>query len=92
MGGLVSRRVDFSVNASYFTGAVGLSHGAPRFDSFSVSARLRRALSRTLGVYVEYLYYRYEFEETAARPAGMPRLFDRNGARVGLSVWLPLTD
>jgi hypothetical protein len=92
VGGLLTRRVDVAVNASYFTGSVGLSQGAPRFDSFSASARLRRALTRTLGAYVEYLFYRYEFDEAAVRPAGLPPMFNRNGARVGLSVWLPLTD
>ncbi len=63
-----------------------------RFDSYSASARLRRALHRTLAVYVEYLFYQYNFDEVADRPFGLPREFSRNGVRVGLSLWLPLTD
>jgi hypothetical protein len=92
VSGLLSRRVDVAVNASYVTGTVGLSRGSPRFDTYSASARVRRALTRKLAAYIEYLFYHYEFDEAAARPAGLPRKFDRNGVRVGLSLWLPLTD
>jgi hypothetical protein len=92
VSGLLSRRVDVAVNAAYFTGTEGLTRGSARLDSYWASARLRRALTRTLATYVEYLFYHYGFDEAAVRPAGLPRTFNRNGARVGLSLWLPLTD
>ena len=47
---------------------------------------------RTLAVYVEYLFYHYNFHDVADRPFGLPRKFSRNGVRVGLSLWLPLID
>ena len=47
---------------------MGLRQGSARFDSYSVSARLRRALTRTLAVYVEYLFYHYKFDEAADSP------------------------
>ena len=90
--GLMTRRVDVAVNANYITGTDGLGQGSARFDSYSASARVRRALTRTLAGYVEYLFYHYNFDEAADRPVGLPRKFNRNGVRVGLSLWLPLTD
>ena len=92
VNGLLTRRTDVAVNASYFTGTAGLTRGSPRFSSYSASARLRRALTRTLAAYVEYLFYHYDFDEAAVRPAGVPPQFSRNGVRVGLSLWIPLID
>ena len=90
--GLMTRRVDVSVNANYITGTDGLRQGSARFDSYSASAMVRRALTQTLAGYIEYLFYHYNFDEAADRPVGLPRTFNRNGVRVGLSLWLPLTD
>ena len=92
VAGLWTRRVDVAVSANYITGTDGLGQGSARFDSYSASARVRRALTRTLAGYVEYLFYHYNFDEAADRPVGLPRTFNRNGVRVGLSLWLPLTD
>ena len=92
VGGLITRRLDLSLNANYITGTSAVRRDARRFDSYSASARLRRALHRSLAVYVEYLFYHYNFHEVTDRPFGLPREFSRNGARVGLSLWLPLTD
>ena len=92
VGGLITRRLDVSLSANYMTGTSAVRRNAPRFDSYSASARLRRALHRSLAVYVEYLFYHYNFHELADRPFGLPPEFSRNGARVGLSFWLPLTD
>ena len=92
VGGLITRRLDLFLDANYITGTSAIRRDAPRFDSYSASARLRRALNRSLAVYVEYLFYQYNFDEAADRPVGLPRKFNRNGVRVGLSLWLPLTD
>jgi hypothetical protein len=92
VSGLITRRLDLSLNANYITGSSAIRRDSPNFDSYSATARLRRALHRTLAVYVEYLFYHYNFHDVADRPFGLPREFSRNGARVGLSLWLPLTD
>ena len=70
----------------------GLGQGSARFNSYSGSARVRRAFTRTLAGYVQYLFYHYNFDEAADRPVGLPRTFNRNGVRVGLSMWLPVLD
>jgi hypothetical protein len=90
--GLITRRVDFEVSANYITGTDGLGQGSARFSSYSGSARVRRAFTRTLAGYVQYLFYHYNFDEAADRPVGLPQKFNRNGVRVGLSMWLPLFD
>jgi hypothetical protein len=92
LSGLVSRRLEFVLAASYVNGAVGLTRDAPRVETYAAVARLRRALARGLAVYAEYLFYHYRFDEDAARPVGLPLEFDRNGVRVGLVFWIPLMD
>ena len=92
LGGLLTRRTDLFVNANYLTGASSLNLRAPRFDSYSASVRVRRALNRSLAAYVEYLFYHYDFTLVLDRPAGLPAEFTRKGVRVGLSLWLPLMD
>ena len=91
LSGLLTRRTDLYLNANYVTGTSGLSGSGPRFDSFSASARVRRALSRSLAAYCEYLFYHYDFTQVVDRPAGLPPEFSRSGVRVGLNLWLPLT-
>jgi hypothetical protein len=88
--GLLTRRLEFSTLTSYFTGAVGLRPNSPRFESYLASGRLRTALSRTLAAYVEYRYYHYRFDDSVVRPFGVPDTFGRRGARIGLSMFLPL--
>jgi hypothetical protein len=88
--GLLSRQMELSGRAGYTSGTVGLSASAPRFESYTGSVRLRRALSRQLAGYVEGLFYHYSFDEDAFRPPGLPREFDRVAFRCGLSLWVPL--
>jgi len=88
--GLLSRRMELVVRASYTSGTVGLRASAPRFDSYAASARLRRALSRRLAGYVEGLFYHYAFDDLAPRPPGLPQTFDRAALRCGVSLWVPL--
>ena len=89
-GGLMSPRVEFSSDARYFNGAVGLTPNAPRFDTYSAWVRVRTGLNRSLAAYAEYFFYHYEFADAAARPTGLPPRYSRNGVRVGLTLWVPL--
>jgi hypothetical protein len=88
--GLLSRRMELIGRANYTSGIVGLSSGAPRFESYAASLRLRRAISRRIAGYVEGLFYHYKFDEDAVRPPGLPPTFDRLAFRCGLSLWVPL--
>ena len=73
--GLLSRSMELSARTGYTAGTIGLSTRAPRFESYTGSVRLRRALSRKLAGYVEGLFYHYSFDEDAVRPPGLPRAF-----------------
>ena len=92
VGGLLTRRADLFVNVNYITGTSVARRDSPRFDSYSGSARVRRAFTRNLAAFFEYLFYHYDFDDEADRPLGLPQAFSRNGVRVGLSLWLPLID
>jgi len=90
VNGLLTRKVELIMRASHTSGTVGLNVHSPRFESYIMSARLRRALSRQLAGYVEALYYHYDFDEEASRPPGLPRAFNRAAFRGGVSLWIPL--
>ena len=89
--GLLSRRMELVGRASYTSGTVGLSSGAPRFESYAASLRLRRALSRRLaGVRGRPLLSLRVRRGRRPRPPGLPPTFDRLAFRCGLSLWVPL--
>ena len=87
--GLLSRRVDLSLSAGYSSGESLLNTGGLLFDTYTGDVRLRYAFTRGLAVYAEYLYYFYDFREGAVLLAGMPSGLERNGVRVGLTLWVP---
>ena len=90
--GLATRRLELSITTSYLAGTVGLSPGSPDVDSYAASGRVRTALSRTLAAYVEYLFYHYQFAEGAVRPLGVPEKLNRQGARIGLILFVPVIE
>jgi len=87
--GVPWRRVDVSAQGAW-THATQSSNGSEGYGSLSGSAQLRYALSRYLGAYVTYLYYRYEFTERFTIDPQFSGALDRSGVRAGLSVAIPL--
>ena len=87
--GLLSRRVDVAASAGYSNGESVLNRGGERFDTYSATAQLRVALGRSVATYVQYLYYYYDFRGTTQLLAGIPAALERQGVRVGLTVWAP---
>lgn len=90
VGGLMTRRFDFLSTAAYTTGEAALAGTAPQFSTYTGTARLRYALTRTWAAYAEYVYYFYEFNPELRVLPGVPRGLERNGVRVGLTLWVPL--
>lgn len=88
--GFVTRRLDFNAAASVAAGEVGLAEGSSRFRTWSVTTRMRYALSASLALYGEYLYYAQDLGHATIVPAGLPSQLGRQTARVGLTVWVPL--
>lgn len=87
--GFVTRRTDLSLSASYSAGAAGIAGGSP-FSTYAGDMRWRVALSRSLAIYTEYLYYFYDFNGALTRPPNVPSRFARNGVRVGVTAWVPV--
>jgi hypothetical protein len=89
--GLLGRQTELSFLGSYSSGDVGLSGDRSGFGTYLGSAILRRAISQHLAAFASYRYYHYRFADSVNLPAGVAQELDRNGVRVGLTVWLPLT-
>jgi hypothetical protein len=88
--GLLTQRMDFLASGSYSNGSSALSQDAATLDTYTVNLRVRHAISRNWAVYGEYLYYFYEFTARTPQSATVPPGIERNGVRVGLTMWLPL--
>jgi len=87
--GLLSRRVDMSLTAAYASGESLLNPDSLQFDTYTGDVRIRFALTHSLAIFAEYLYYYYQFRGRAELLIGMPSGLERNGARVGLTLWVP---
>jgi hypothetical protein len=89
LGGSFTRRIDTVLEAAYARGASALNIGGPAFDTYTSTARLRVALDEAVSVYVEHLYYLYDFRRYAPVVPGMPPALERNGLRLGLTLFVP---
>jgi hypothetical protein len=88
LGGLITRSLDFSMNAGYTSGAIGLSER--NFDSAIASARLRLALHSNAALFAQYFYYQYAYADGVADQVLPASELRRQGFRAGLNVWLPV--
>ena len=69
---------------------VGISINTRRYSTTMAAASYQVALTRSTALFAQYDFNHYLFDKTVALPPGMSRGLDRNGARVGLNLWLPL--
>jgi hypothetical protein len=90
VGGTLGRRVDVNLEGSYSKGAVGIGIPDSGYDIYSINAGMRVALTRYLAIFGGANFYHYDFEERVELPEGFARLLDRKGARMGLTLWLPI--
>jgi hypothetical protein len=85
--GLVSQRVDVSASGGYVQGGSVLQRTGSQFDTYTATARSRYSVNRSIAVYVEYLYYYYDFRRQTLLASGLPRLFEQHGVRMGVMLW-----
>ncbi len=90
IGGTISRRVELALVGNYSKGGIGFGAGSSENKSYNGSAKARIAIARRLVVSAEYFYFRYHFADAAVLPAGVPADVNRQGARIGLELWLPV--
>ncbi|MEO5895014.1 MAG: hypothetical protein ABIS06_04885 [Vicinamibacterales bacterium] len=86
--GLLTRRADLQASAGYSSGKSALSE-VTTFDTFTASLRSRLALTRAAAVYLEYLYFFYEFSGSPLLVGGSSPRLERHGLRGGLTLWVP---
>jgi hypothetical protein len=87
--GLLTSRADFTASAGYSKGQSALTRSSLAFDTYMGEARVRYRLTGNVAAYVQYLYYFYDFRGNTQLTPGLPLDLDRNGARVGLTLWVP---
>jgi hypothetical protein len=90
LAGFVGSRSRLSFSAAYSNGEVGISINTQRYSTTMVVASYQVALTRWAALFAQYDFNHYLFDKTVALPPGMSRGLDRNSARVGLNLWLPL--
>ena len=86
--GLLGRRVEVS-----FEGQFVLSdheENEPQYRTIAGAARLNYALSRRLSAYAQYIYYNYRFSDAVLFPNGDSQRTNRQGIRVGVTLWTPI--
>jgi hypothetical protein len=88
--GFVNSRSRLSLSAAYSNGDVGITINTQRYTTAVATANYQVAVNRWAALFAQYDFYHYLFDPTIVLPPGMGRGLSRNGARVGLNLWLPL--
>jgi hypothetical protein len=88
LDGFLSRRTEWTSSAVYSSGDLAARPNSG-FKNYAANARLRYGLNKKWAAFGEYFYYRYEYQP-GALPVTLPSRVNRNGARVGISTWLPI--
>jgi hypothetical protein len=88
-GGRLSRRTSLMVTSGYSVGEPTIPNASSGFSTVTVNARGNVSVSRDWALYLEYLYYFYDFSSGIV-PDGVPPRMARNGVRTGLTLWLPI--
>lgn len=92
ISGLFNRRTQAGASFGLSRGAIGYSdlNNFNNFDSSFVSAGLRYALSRRMGISVNYTLYRYTFDRGIVLPGGVSNHTNRQAIRASFDLWEPL--
>ena len=89
VGGLVSRRLSFSAATAWADSSLERG-GSTGQRGISANAQGTYALTRYLGLFARYVYYRYRYGSDILLSERFPRQLDRHGVRVGLTTSVPL--
>jgi hypothetical protein len=89
VGGNLGNRTLVSWTGTHSRGA---SHAGESgaYSSAGMSAQAEYTVSRCCAILMNYSYYEHQVLDVAAVPVGFPTVYERNTARVGVTVWLPL--
>jgi len=90
ISGLVAPRVNWHSAAAWMRGQVGFGAEATPVSSSYASSTLTFGLVRSLGLYAQYLYYKYDVPRGRFSRFNLPTHAARQIASVGLTVWVPI--
>ena len=90
LSGLLTARIDVVFSGGYATGESIVNRDTLFFNTYTGDATIRYAVSRTVAVSGEYLYYFYDIQNGALLlPPGTPPGLKRHGVRAGLTLLMP---
>lgn len=88
--GLIARRLSARASAGASRGTIGLSDITNRYRATQASAGIQVALARSVGLQLDYIYYRYRFDSGAFLPAALGTRLARHAVQASVSLWAPL--
>ena len=78
-------------SAGFSNGAVGIGSASNNYDSFQANTRLEWTVKNDrIGVYANYFYQGYRFDEPPPSVTPIPGKVDRHGVSAGLAFRVPL--
>jgi hypothetical protein len=89
ISGSLTRRWNVAVSGGYSSGASAVNTSST-FDTYTGDVRTQFALTSVMGIYVESLYYLYDFRGTLLLAPTLPRRLERAGVRAGLTFSTPV--
>ena len=90
VNGLLSTRLAFESSAGVALGQVGAGQPGDNFRNYYGLAGVTYGMTRLMGLGVDYVYYRYNFENGVILPGGLAQWADRQTLLVSAKLWLPL--
>jgi hypothetical protein len=87
LAGIIGRRAMITVDARYGTSAALLAQQGQRLRTATGDARFRFALSRSIALFTEYLYYYYDRGAQRVLAADLPDAYDQHSVRIGVMLF-----
>lgn len=88
--GSLTRRVDLQGSVGYSDGDLAVGTLRNRYGTAYATTRVQVALARSVALYAQSFFYRYDFGATATGLSGSPAQLERRGVRIGLNLWMPV--
>jgi hypothetical protein len=88
--GSLGRRLELSAVAGSGRGASTISSGDGSGVTSTAEARFSYAVTRTFGLYSEYVYFQYDLRDQSSLAPGLPGRYRLHEGRVGVTLFTPL--
>jgi len=85
----LGRRASWSAQVGYLRSEIGFASTASHYNAFSAGGGVNAAVTRRIGVFADYSFYRNEIPVGSTVFAVLPK-FSRQSVSAGLTLWVPL--